>query len=246
MSGVQQRLNKRGVSVRPTPRDAAFPIGSYDFATQPVYNKESREYNYLVMYCSLSLDNIRSYDWDYQVMLDEILRTRMMGRLKLSKALKRINKDFEINNLIKQEAQTDQFVVSTRYSDILRCSETKHFQSCFKATGCYRQIPAYYLMNPGVAIAFVRDRSGRFKSRVFLYMLEDGNIVIGRVYGDTTFLAGIKQHFPNWVQTSYSYRGDWANLKHPLDRMISYNDFGVQSSDYHWDKINIEDIRLEG
>lgn len=92
---------------------------------------------------------------------------------------------------IKALIETDKIVkfkVSCEYNDILRCSVTKHYDSCLSPGGCNSHAPREYCSSvPNVAVVFVADASGKFLGRFFIVHVPVGDvnfIVPARIYGN--------------------------------------------------------------
>lgn len=72
--------------------------------------------------------------------------------------------------LIALEGDYDHFIFSCRHKDILRCSDTNHFLSCYNPIGFHNVMPVKYCSEvDNVAIIYQPDRSGKFKSRAFVF-----------------------------------------------------------------------------
>ena len=118
--------------------------------------------------------------------------------------------------------------LSCRHRDILRCSNTKHFGSCFKprppikrwdglGPDCYsiNSIqPILYNYNPNICIIFKRDRSGQFEGRVFgrfVIQVEDitskvneskvarHELLLSRIYGNGLSFEGLRKIFDKYI-----------------------------------------------
>ena len=100
-----------------------------------------------------------------------------------AKSLKTLGlSDTEISRLMAQKSVD--FVVSTRYTDILRCSETEHFDSCLRfPTGCNRHAANKYCRVPRIGIVFVEAPDKSFLARRFLWANKDGTFSWWRKYG---------------------------------------------------------------
>lgn len=84
-----------------------------------------------------------------------------------------------------------EIVISTRYRDILRCSQTKFFGSCYAPDGANSGHPkGLCKAAPGVAIAFVRTRSGEIHSRTFLVFTK-----VWRIHQEFEHWPGSPQHY---------------------------------------------------
>jgi len=60
------------------------------------------------------------------------------------------------------------FILSTRHKDMLRCSKTKHFRSCYSIDGANRHVPFELCTKPTFAIIGEKDRAGDFIWRAFV------------------------------------------------------------------------------
>ena len=74
------------------------------------------------------------------------------------------------------------FKISCKFNDLLRCSRTLHFKSCFRGAhegysqesyarvlnGEHYKQPLYRCLHPDWAIAYVPDKYGDFMGRVFI------------------------------------------------------------------------------
>lgn len=89
-----------------------------------------------------------------------------------------------VPELLALEGNYDGIVLSCRHRDILRCSETRHFSSCFSRKGCYSIMPVVYCYHPEVCIIFKRDKSGAFLGRVFGFYVGNNRINLAKVYGN--------------------------------------------------------------
>ena len=92
--------------------------------------------------------------------------------------------------------RTSLFDLSTRHKDILRCSATKHFKSCYNPKGGFRDVPFKLCTQPGYAILGKKDRSGQYLWRAFVFYFEDkdydyyhesknySKLVVYKIYGN--------------------------------------------------------------
>jgi hypothetical protein len=70
----------------------------------------------------------------------------------------------------KYEEKSSEIVISGDIIDILRCADTKHFQSCFKVKGGYEDMPKRICeQTPGIAIAYIDDDQGYMRGRVWVH-----------------------------------------------------------------------------
>lgn len=101
-----------------------------------------------------------------------------------AKSLKTLGlSDTEISRLIQQKSVD--FVVSTRYTDILRCSETEHFSSCLRfPSGCNCHAANKYCRIPRIGIVYVEAPDKTFMARRFIWANKDGTFSWWRKYGN--------------------------------------------------------------
>ena len=101
-----------------------------------------------------------------------------------AKSLKTLGlSDTEISRLMAQKSVD--FVVSTRYTDILRCSETEHFSSCLRfPNGCNRHAANMYCRVPRIGIVFIEAPDKTFLARRFIWANKDGTFSWWRKYGN--------------------------------------------------------------
>lgn len=162
----------------------------------------------------------------------EVLKTGMVGRLSVGKFFRKIYKKEFIFDLYTEPARDLEITISCRYKDILKCSISRNYSSCFKFNGMYCNVPLQYLQNPGVAIAFVRDKSGKFSSRIFLYLGKNHQILLGRPYGiieDIKIWADILEAInPVYVNPDYC----WNGIRYIYRRMLQkfYLKYKLESS----------------
>lgn len=97
----------------------------------------------------------------------------------------------EVSVFMNRYTSQGKFKLSVQYNDLLRCSEGKHFGSCFDVDsewGWRGVQPVRDLADPDVAIIYFPDKAGKFMSRCFCRLLvrEDGQKVLGlyRMYGN--------------------------------------------------------------
>lgn len=87
--------------------------------------------------------------------------------------------------LLALEGSYDGIILSCRHKDILRCSDTSHFTSCFKPSGTSELQPVLYCYRPEVCIIGIKDNSGAWKGRVFgFYIKGENRINLARIYGN--------------------------------------------------------------
>jgi hypothetical protein len=195
--------------------------GVYPYQIPAVLKVQSDEYAYLRAYFHAYLDDDFPSDWDRaKVIYQEIQKvadTGLFGRARLGKVLRRISPSLDTTKLYLTQPLQGEFYISIRYNDILRCSVTTHFQSCFSPNGCNSHRPVEKIFNPDTAICFVKDKSGKFSSRIFLSITTTGMFHVHGAYGELTKLA-------------------WKNLLRPvLNSRINYNKdqfIGYASTEY--------------
>lgn len=187
---------KPKILYKPIPRRPELQalVGSYPVVGNPEIIESSEEFKYLRWYFD-PYDGL-PYPHDIDLILNNEWTFESKGKsikTKLSKILPRINPRFSYSNLVKP-GRNDRVWISVRYHDILRCSITRDFKSCFNPSGCNSHVPNQMLEDDSVAIMFVRDKAGKFSSRCFLYLIKsDTNelaLGIGRPYGN----LGLKQY----------------------------------------------------
>lgn len=84
--------------------------------------------------------------------------------------------------------------LSVRHKDILRCSITPHYSSCYRPNGICEDIPFDLCTRNNVAICVARDRRGNFTHRVFVqYNTLPKNFTFGRVYPRGTVVSDLPQ-----------------------------------------------------
>lgn len=168
----------------PRARELQEIAGVYKVRTSALISRTSEEYEYFLSY----FESVGLSEAEIRKEIEKIASSEMVGRLKLGKFFRRISPNFSVDNFLWVRAKEIELCISVRYNDILRCSETKNYTSCYRLDGCNYMYPARILTVPEIAVAFVRDKSGKFSSRVFLYLVRDskGNplIVSGRPYGE--------------------------------------------------------------
>lgn len=83
------------------------------------------------------------------------------------------------------------FKVSCRFRDILRCSDTKHFISCFRQWGIHNAQPSLRCADPTWVIIFVLDGQGQFMGRAFAQYENSqsasngaGTLRVDKIYGN--------------------------------------------------------------
>lgn len=62
----------------------------------------------------------------------------------------------------------EHFRISCRHKDILRMSDTTHFNSCYASKGGNNHQPLRFLADPDLAIVYTVDKAGNFVSRFIL------------------------------------------------------------------------------
>lgn len=155
--------------------------------------------------------------------LEKFRLNPLWGRRRLSKVLSRIlGPEFHYDIVDFFDWHTCRIQISCRYRDILRCSDTKHFSSCFSMHGCNNHAPVKYLENPGIAIVYSRDKHGQFEGRAFLYLLEDNRVLVGRPYGIFqlgygALVSKLNQIEPRFVGLAENQDYLNAKLKYPIN-----------------------------
>lgn len=90
--------------------------------------------------------------------------------------------------LRKLENDYGDFILSCRHRDILRCSKTKHFRSCYAPTGVYKELPFALCCDKNIGIIGKKDRSGDFIWRAFVSLTKNWNgedlLYIFKLYGN--------------------------------------------------------------
>lgn len=106
-----------------------------------------------------------------------------------------------VSELLALEGQYGDITLSCRHRDILRCSQTKHFTSCFRPDGINAHEPYHYCYHPEVCIIYKRDRAGAFVARCFgFYDRQSKVLKLCRMYGNgmshTEVSKKLKSHHP--------------------------------------------------
>lgn len=154
---------------------------------------------------------LRLFEGSYTIEDDSIFKTNINLRAwkesgTKMKATRWISRKFpeldqaylsELGKLL--EASRFTFTFSYRHKDILRASETPHYNSCYAVnspTGNGQQL-LHYCNDPDIAIVFVRDASGKFLARQFVRLMKDENGQIAfyfqRKYGESQKLIAIEK-----------------------------------------------------
>jgi len=100
-----------------------------------------------------------------------LTKTQQIVATSQQKFHKRTNFVPRSAELLELEGKYSNFTLSCRHRDILRCSTTKHFTSCFRSNGLESNQPILYCFDEKFCIIYQRDRSGAFNCRVFGYLL---------------------------------------------------------------------------
>jgi hypothetical protein len=94
-------------------------------------------------------------------------------------ALRRLEKDYV------------SFSLSCRHKDMLRCSTTRHFRSCYSKDGINAHIPYSLCTKPSYAIIGKKDRSGDYIWRAFVrysknyeYYGYPDVLIVYKIYGN--------------------------------------------------------------
>ena len=136
------------------------------------------------------------YEFDFQI--KDLLSTRLYElfcackpRVKLTKWLDRIGINPEIVSVIGGLIEPVKFRVSCRHNDLLRLSESKHYDSCFKNIIGIQQLR--YLADPDIGIVYIPDKSGKYKWRSLLRLVTNSEgkycLFLHKQYGNTNFRA---------------------------------------------------------
>ena len=128
------------------------------------------------------------------------------------------------------ESSNVRFKLSCRFNDIKRCSITDHFDSCFRPSGIYDNMPETYLEKfPQIAIVYVPDGAGFMIGR-FWIIYQNGKLIPGRVYGDIPAYAMMQEicdvsglrpgalpdeNFPTYIDYGENY---WYNFTETFER----------------------------
>jgi len=108
------------------------------------------------------------------------------SKLKFSRWLKdkKHFPDSEISKIVKQheEQSNKKIKLSCRFNDIMRMSETRHFNSCAKARDFGCRTPGRICRDPRAAIIFLPDKSGKFFGRAVFRLMEDDTVQLMRCY----------------------------------------------------------------
>lgn len=91
--------------------------------------------------------------------------------------------------LLAIEGDYGDFKLSCRHRDILRCSDTPHFISCFAPTGFHNTQPLRYCEHDNVAILFKTNRAGQYQCRAFVMFVPamrrlPAELVVQKFYGN--------------------------------------------------------------
>ncbi len=117
-----------------------------------------------------------------------------------------------IPELLALEGNHNGIILSCRHKDILRCSVTRHFISCFKPGGLYELQPVLYCYRPEVCIIGIKDRSGAWQARMFgFYDKDKKNIKVSRVYGNGLDVKMVRDSI-----NSIRFMETWGDVYFPL------------------------------
>jgi hypothetical protein len=87
--------------------------------------------------------------------------------------------------LLNLEGDYGDFILSCRHKDILRCSVTKHFRSCYAPDGAFKELPFNMCCMANIAIIGKKDKAGDFIWRAFIsYTGWEPIITIYKFYGN--------------------------------------------------------------
>lgn len=93
-------------------------------------------------------------------------------------------------SLKKLEKDYGCFILSCRHRDILRCSKSRHFRSCYASNGVCSNVPFQLCHYPEYAIIGKKDKSGDWLWRAFVrltYEAWDSRkdvLIIHKIYGN--------------------------------------------------------------
>jgi len=115
------------------------------------------------------------------------------------------------------------FKLSTKYNDILRCSKTKHFDSCLNPKGCNKNAPRLYLKCKDVAVIFVPDSKGDFLARVFA-VANGKQLILLRKYGNANWEKMLETLRKNKIEAKWAKGNDNEYLNQVFG--VAYFDAG--------------------
>jgi hypothetical protein len=93
------------------------------------------------------------------------------SKLRYSRWLAKLDMPEKEIKAAVEAAKDLRYTVSTSYKDILRCSITSHYSSCYRPTGCNSEIPQRIAIEwPSVGIVYTRDSKGDFSNRFFIQL----------------------------------------------------------------------------
>lgn len=119
--------------------------------------------------------------------------------------------------LLALEGQFEGFYFSCRHRDILRCSDTRHFSSCYGPKGCYKDMPSKICADPNFAMIFERDKSGQFLWRAFVLHMQ-----VQLISGGTSDVFAIGRFYGN----GYEHKKHYIKSRIP-DSVLTDRDFTV-------------------
>lgn len=134
--------------------------------------------------------------------------------------------------LLAIEGDYGDFRISCRHRDILRCSDTPHFISCFRPAGAYNHQPLEYCKVDYIAILFKANRAGHFKCRAFVMYVPPSNYSHYEYDGDS--VRFVKRTKPAELVIQKFY-GDGLNEDNVLSTLKSKTGYEVRSTggDFH-------------
>lgn len=104
---------------------------------------------------------------------------------------------------------------SCKFNDILRCSRTRHFISCFRKGGRYDTQPALRCLDSTWAIVYTPDNRGDFLGRAFVhYDKESGTYSVDKIYGNKLTYQHIEKMFIMRLEKQCRYSGSDTYLRH--------------------------------
>lgn len=134
--------------------------------------------------------------------------------------------------LLAIEGDYGDFRISCRHRDILRCSDTPHFISCYRPAGIHYRQPLEYCKVNYIAILFKANRAGHFQCRAFVMYVPPSNHSRYVYEGDSVkFVTEVK---PAELVIQKFY-GDGLNEDNVLSILKSKTGYEVRSTggDFH-------------
>lgn len=91
------------------------------------------------------------------------------------------------------------FKVSCRFNDIIRCSETNHFTSCFRKGRMHESQPFLRCVDPTWVVIYVPDKHGNFLGRSLAQYVaqpftggQEPHLRVDKIYGNQLTFEDIK------------------------------------------------------